>query len=207
MAVPFVLWTVTGLLFHLKPGWDRAYDMLSERSGGAIAMDQVVLPAVAVAAAGTGPVTRIELFPSALGPVYRIDRGGEVTLLDATTGVALSPLDGDTARAIVVEAVARSAHASAYGTVKHVAAGEREVTVQFTGGPVVRVDRASARLSQRGADTDRIDWLYRVHYVQWTGVAWLDRALSLTAIGGTWLVAGLGLALFFWRGRARSARL
>jgi hypothetical protein len=196
MAVPFVVWTVTGLLFHLKPGWGRAYDLLSERSGGTLELEGLVDAAAAARAAGGEAVSRVELFASALGPIYRIDRGGATTLVDARTAAVLSPLAGEAARAVAVDAVARSPHAASYGAAALVAVGDDEVRVRFSGGAEVRVDRRSARLSQRGADTDRIDWLYRAHYVQWTGVKTLDRVLSLAAIAGTWLVAGLGILLF-----------
>lgn len=49
-------------------------------------------------------------------------------------------------------------------------------------------------LSQRGRDTDRIDALYRVHYLQWTGVVWLDKVL-----GGLGLVLVVALSAFGMR--------
>jgi hypothetical protein len=56
-------------------------------------------------------------------------------------------------------------------------------------------------LQQKGRDTDRIDRLYRIHYLQWTGVKSIDRvvgfvgdclALVLTSLGG-WLVLEEGV--------------
>ena len=82
--------------------------------------------------------------------------------------------------------------------------GDAEVAVRFSGGPTVHVDRASARVRQEGPDTARIDWLYRVHYVQWTGVGGVDKALSLVAIAGTWLLTALGFALLLARRRRSS---
>jgi hypothetical protein len=51
-------------------------------------------------------------------------------------------------------------------------------------GVRVTLDWNRMTLSQRGVDTDRIDWYYRVHYLQWTGVAAVDR-----------VIGGLGLVL------------
>jgi len=51
------------------------------------------------------------------------------------------------------------------------------------------------RVSQRGADTDRIDALYCVHDLQWTGVDWLDRVLAAAGLSALALLALLGLRL------------
>ena len=66
---------------------------------------------------------------------------------------------------------------------------------------VVDVDRASGRIAQRGADTDRIDWLYRIHYLQWSGHPTVDRVIPLVGLALIWIVAIAGLVLFFKRWR------
>jgi hypothetical protein len=37
-------------------------------------------------------------------------------------------------------------------------------------------------LWQRGRDTDRIDLLYKVHYLQWTSVTVVDRVVGIVGI-------------------------
>ena len=59
----------------------------------------------------------------------------------------------------------------------------------------------SGKLSQRGEDTDRIDWLYRIHYVQWTGDPTIDKILPLVVLGLLWIVVVVGIVLFVMRFR------
>jgi len=56
-------------------------------------------------------------------------------------------------------------------------------------------------LQQRGMDTDRIDLLYRIHYLQWTGVTAIDRILGPLGLALVLALSILGLMLA--RGSAR----
>ena len=55
-------------------------------------------------------------------------------------------------------------------------------------GVEVTLDWNRVSLQQRGRDTDRIDRLYKVHYLQWTGVKSIDRVLGFVGLS---LVLGL----------------
>lgn len=157
-----VVWSVSGLLFHLKPGWDRAYDMLSvERS-------------------------KTETLDTALGPLTR------------TSGKLASALPVEDAETLARDALQRSAHRAAYGEVQRVTSDASSVTLECEHARV-RIDRNSARISQRGADTERIDWLYRIHYLQWTGNATLDKVLAFGGLLLIWAVMIPGVVLFMRR--------
>lgn len=189
LVAPLVVWSITGLLFHLKPGWKRAYDMVSiEQPLGTTNVTAVsVLP----------PFKRLELFGTALGPMYRLDRK---TLIDATTGQPRSPLSIEDARTLAQDAVARSSQHAGYGAFVDAAAEESTVHVRFANA-VVDVDRASGSLYQHGADTERIDWLYRIHYLKWTGVPSVDRVLAVVGLALIWFAMAAGTVLFVRRWR------
>jgi uncharacterized iron-regulated membrane protein len=194
LAVPLVIWSITGLLFHLKPGWSRAYDMLSwERP-----LDQ--LPAAtpdALAAAAGGRIDRLDLAGSALGPLYRVTASSGSVLLDAQLH-RRSPLSVEDARTLATDAVARSPYAADYGALRDARIAGRNVRVTFEHADV-DVDRDSAVILQRGRDTDRIDWLYRLHYLSWTGNRTLDKLLASAGLALIWLVMIPGLVLFVRR--------
>src|SRR5262249_27409095 len=57
-------------------------------------------------------------------------------------------------------------------------------------GVRVTLDWDRLTLSQRGRDTDWIDRLYKFHYLQWTGVAAIDKVLGAA---GILLLIGLSL--------------
>ena len=63
----------------------------------------------------------------------------------------------------------------------------------------IRIDLDWNRLtlSQRGADTDRIDALYKIHYLQWTGMKSVDQVLGALGILLVVALSVLGVRLFF----------
>jgi hypothetical protein len=191
LVLPLVIWSITGLLFHLKPGWSRAYDMLSiERPLDAMP----AVPLETLGSAAGGPAQRLEVFGSALGPLYRVTTASGTVLLDAQLH-RRSPLSLDDARTLAADAVAHSSHRDAYGAIATAAIAGDSVHVAFAHA-TVEVDRASGAISQRGHDTDRIDWLYRLHYLSWTGNRTLDRALAVLGLALIWLVMIPGVVLF-----------
>jgi uncharacterized iron-regulated membrane protein len=197
LVIPLIVWSVTGLLFHLKPGWSRAYDMLSAERPLA------TLPAAtpdAIAQAAGGPVQRLEVFGSALGPLYRITLADRTLLLDASLH-ARSPLSVEDARVLAADAIAHSSHAAAYGVIHSARITGDSVRIE-TAAATIDVDRASGTIAQRGSDTDRIDWLYRMHYLSWTGNRTLDKLLAIVGLALIWLVMIPGVVLFVRRRRA-----
>ncbi len=191
LVIPLVVWSVTGLLFHLKPGWSRAYDQLDpEKPGPPLHLDKLVVPA------GT---THLEVFATAIGPLARVTTAAGEALYDLDTGARRSPLPIDAAKALAVDAIARSPHRATYGEITQVTSTETSVKLVLAEGPIVEIGRHDARVSQRGPDTDRIAWLYRIHYLQWTGVKPLDKVLALVGLLLIWLVLIPGVVLFVRR--------
>jgi uncharacterized iron-regulated membrane protein len=198
LVVPLIVWSVTGLLFHLKPGWKRAYDILdSERplEGNAVA------PIASITAQFPDGVTHLELFGTAIGPVYRVSTAAGDTLVNAATGVRLSPLSESDARTLASDAISRSRSKDEYGAITHADVHDDIVRFTTARGPIVEVGRTDARISQHGSDTARIDWLYRIHYLQWTGDKTLDRVLAVVGLALIWLVMIPGLVLAWRRWR------
>jgi hypothetical protein len=165
LVAPLVVWSVTGLLFQLKPGWGRAYDALDVARG------------------------RDETLDTAIGPLHR-GASGQL--------VGRGPLTVDEARALALDAVARSPYRADYGDVLAAASDGEVVRVELEHA-VVEVGRRDARIAQHGGDTARIDWLYRLHYLQWTGVAAIDRVLAIVGLVAIWVAAAAGIVLFVRR--------
>jgi hypothetical protein len=90
---------------------------------------------------------------------------------------------------------ALAARAERYGGVSRVDG----TTVETSTGARVTLDWNRLSLSQRGRDTDRIDALYRIHYLQWTGVPSLDKVLGFMGLTLLLALSGLGARLAFWR--------
>jgi hypothetical protein len=83
-----------------------------------------------------------------------------------------------------------------YGEVVSIA-GNRITT---TTGVEITLNWDTLSFQQRGKDTDRIDLLYKIHYLQWTGVKSVDKVLGLLGITLVMVLTTLGAWLAFKRG-------
>ena len=70
-------------------------------------------------------------------------------------------------------------------------------TTNGSTGVVVAIDWNRMSLQQTGTDTKWIDRLYRIHYLQWTGVKSIDRILGFAGITLVLVLTGLGACLAF----------
>ena len=185
LLLPFLGWAVTGLVFFLKPGYAGAYASLQPR----------FLPLGDVA-----PVTpradwlETRRVRTVLGE-HLLVRTTEGRLhLHAETGEPFAPPDAAGLQALVADAL--TSDPGRYGTVAHAAkADSGTAAFETTTGVHVELDWPSLALQQRGRDTDRIDALYRVHYLQWTGVRTVDRIVGIAGLAGLVALTLLGLRL------------
>jgi hypothetical protein len=187
MLLPFLAWAATGIVFFTKPGYGAAYDALPIRT----------YPLDGPIAVRPDPGWReVRYLRTILGPhlIARTDKGW-VQLNPVTLQPASAPSDEDVKRLL---ADAFTVNPARYGHIVSIAGG----VVTTDTGAEITVDWNGLSLQQRGRDTDRIDRLYRIHYLQWTGQKTVDKVLGL---GGLLLLIALtvlGASLAF---RVRSS--
>ena len=141
-----------------------------------------------------GRVARGPLFEAGLGgPPARPHRQG----LAAARSRGRRPRERPAAREIelLLEDAFR-ANPLRYGSVASLSG----LTARTTTGVEVTLDWDGMSLRQQGRDTDRIDLLYRIHYLQWTGIASVDRILGGTGLALVLTLTLLGARLAFRRG-------
>lgn len=183
MLLPFAAWAATGFVFFLKPGYGGAYEPLTVRSYP-IGREIAITP---------GPGWReFRVLRTILGDhlLVRTDAGWQH--LDAASRAPLPPPAEEQMRALVSDAFA--AHPARYGRIASVTGN----AAQTDTGVRVTLDWNRLALQQRGRDTDWIDALYRVHYLQWTGVAAVDRVLGFLGLTLVIALTALGARLA-WR--------
>lgn len=184
MLLPLLAWAVTGAIFFIKPGYGGAYESL--------AVTTYPLT-TAVSVPPSADWREVRYLKTVLGDhlIARTESGWKqldpVTLQDRP-----APTDVDI-RALVADAF--TANPERYGRIATI---EGSVITTDTG---VRAtfDWNRLSLSQRGRDTDRIDAIYRVHYLQWTGVVWLDKILGGLGLFLIVALSGFGVRLLFRR--------
>ncbi len=206
LVVPLVLWMGTGLLFHVKPGWDEAYESLAVPPPGPLPWERVVFSPAAVKARGLLDPGPVALAPHPSGLVAWFGcRDGRAAAVDGTSGDPIPPASEGAARAFALAAISASRHAKSYGTI--VSAGPAVHRSALTGvedpallfrtssGKTVLVDRITGEVNQNGALNRRIDLLYRIHYLQWTPWKLANVALVSAAALLSLLVAASGIRL------------
>jgi hypothetical protein len=185
MLLPLAAWAVTGAVFFIKPGYGAAYDSLPIRT----------YPIEGTITVHPDPSWReVRHLRTILGLhlLARTDTGW--VQLDPVTLRPAAPPQGEDVMRLIADAFA--ADPTRYGRITSLVGD----TAKTDTGAVITFDWNRLALQQRGRDTDRIDRLYRIHYLQWTGRKTTDRFLGA---GGLVLLAALtalGARLAFRRG-------
>jgi len=182
MLLPLFGWAATGLIFFLKPGYEGAYDLPQIKT---YPIEEQIL-------ISPNPAwSEIRYLKTVLGNhlVVRTSQGWKQ--LDPKTLLARKKPTTDEIKTLMADAF--SQNAQRYGQIKEIIG---ETVVTNTGVRVtLNWDRMS--LQQRGKDTDLIDALYKIHYLQWTGVKWMDMALGGIGLALIAALSVLGLLLSF----------
>ncbi len=179
LSGPFLIWALTGLLFFLKPGWGPAYAPLNV--------------GLYPLRAGTHPTPPGCLESRRLRTVL----GEHLLVRDADGWRQLDPVTLDprpapqTADVWRLFADAIRSDSTRYGGVVSC----DSLRAETTHGKQLWLDWSQLSMSQRGPDTDRIDFLYRLHYLQWTGHPGLDALLGIAGLLGIVGLTALGLLL------------
>jgi hypothetical protein len=175
LLLPFMGWILTGFVFFLKPGYSGAYELLQPRTYPL---------AEAVTLRPAPGWLEFRYCQTVLGPhlLVRTVQGWQ-QLDPATWAVRPLPPPAEVER-LVADALAQNP--ARYGQITAVT----DSTVSTSTGVQIGLNWPRLSLQQTGTDTRLIDRLYKIHYLQWTGVKAVD-----TVLGGAGLVLVLALSL------------
>lgn len=185
MLLPLAGWAVTGAIFFLKPGYAGAYELLQVKT----------YPLDTNIATQTDPSwLEARFVKTILGEhlLARTSRGWRH--LDPRTLQPTPEPSADDLEALATDAF--SANPGRYGRVASIE-GNRITTDT---GVRVEMDWDRLAFTQSGKDTDRLDALYRIHYLQWTGFKNVDKVLGALGILLVLTLSLLGARLFFSKG-------
>lgn len=192
LLLPLLGWAGTGLVFFLKPGYEAAYRSLEVRTYP-LEGDEEISWAVIERGRLEARVLR-----TALGRHLLVRTSDGWAQLDPATGAPRELPEEAELRRLVDDAI--SGARGRYGEVTSVERrdGRRPgASVRTMTGVAIELDWPTLTLRQSGRDTRSIDALYRVHYLQWTGLRTVDRVLGAVGILLLLLLAGLGVRLAF----------
>lgn len=166
LLLPFIAWSVTGIFFLVRPAYDQAYSQLSPRT---YAADEVKVSAAP-------QWQELRLLKTVLGQHLLVKEEGSWRQLDPDS-LAARPTPGSADLANFV-ADAISQEPARYGDLLP---GESDPFRTST-GVTISVNWDSLSLYQQGSDTRWIDRVYSIHYLQWTGIAALDRVVGVAGL-------------------------
>ena len=168
LLLPLIAWAASGLVFLIQPGYEQAYEQLSVRQY-AVNDELSVLPQQSW--------REIRYFQTILGKHLLVREPDGWQHLHAETGETW-PLPDATDMAALLED-AFSSNPERYGNVISVN-GNR---ISTHTGVELSLHWPTLSISQRGRDSRWIDRIYSIHYLQWTGVAVLDKLLGIFGLG------------------------
>ncbi|MSR61571.1 MAG: hypothetical protein EXS08_03865 [Planctomycetes bacterium] len=205
LALPLVLWVVTGLLFHVKHRYGEAYEVLAVPLAAQPDWTSATLSPAAVLRAGLARAPLVlASHPSGRLAYFGRSADGPVAL-DAESGERIAPATPDAARAWVAAAIAASSCPERFGTEldsapttlrsSRTGGEDPALAVRTDGSKTVTVDLLTGEMSQTGALNDFIDRTYALHYLQWTPWEPVNVALVLLSIPLVIALAVTGLWL------------
>lgn len=192
LLLPFIAWTVTAVFFLVRPAYEDAYAPLEVRQ---YPLEQLLTLRPAP------EWQELRYFRSALGEHLLVRESGGWRHLDPHTQQDRNYPDDASLRRLVEDAI--SVNPGRYGELASVD-GRR---ISTTNAVNITLDWSTLSLTQEGNDTRWINRLYSIHYLQWTGIAALDRVLGLAGLFLLMYMTWTGARLAFGRPRpARPAR-
>ena len=184
LLIPFVGWAITALVFFIKPGYTGAYEVLTPK----------LYPINNRMLINENPDwLEVRYLRTILGDHLLVRTGSGWVNLNPNDKQPRSAATDDETRRLVQDAF--SMNPKRYGQIMSVNGN----TVTTDTGVVVTIDWNRMSLQQTGKDTKWIDSLYRIHYLQWTGVRSIDRVVGLTGIALILILTALGASLAFRR--------
>ena len=181
MLLPLFGWAVTGFVFFVKPGYEGAYELLQLKT--------YPLDGEKFALTAEPSWLEFRCIKTVLGNHLLVRTAQGWQHLDpATLAVRAKPTDGEI-KTLLQDAF--SANPERYGQVSTIEGATATTTTNVR----VALNWNRMSLQQTGNDTDRIDLLYKIHYLQWTGMKWLDKILGMLGLALIVALSILGLIL------------
>lgn len=166
LLTPLLAWCLTGLVFLIQPSYGAAYEALPVRAYP-LSEPLTIRP--------QEDWLEYKVLRSVLGTHLLVRSASGWRHLNPAT---MAPFEGDAQqqRSLISDAIA--AKSERYG---YLLEGQSDPYITSTD---VRISLQwnTLSLQQNGLDTQWIDRMYRVHYLQWTGVKPLDKALGVLGL-------------------------
>jgi hypothetical protein len=167
LVLPMLGWTLTGLIFFIKPGYGEAYEQLLLKT---YPLEKSILVTSSM------NWKEAKLIKTVLGHHLIVKTGGKVIHLDP---VSLMPKESPTDKQykLLLEDAFHN-NKERYGKISSI----NGYTAHTTTGVEVNLNWQRLSLSQKGQDTHLINLLYEIHYLQWTPFKGFNQFLGIIGL-------------------------
>jgi hypothetical protein len=188
MLLPFIAWAITGLFFFIKPGYSSAYENLSVKT---YPLNHINISS----SPSPDKKTWLEVrqLSSILGSHILVKDDAQWQQIDPLTHDVINEPSAVQMRTLISDAI--QFNPKRYGQIETINGLEAITTTAVK----ITLNWAEMRLYQKGEDTDFINTMYKIHYLQWTGIKSLDKYLGIFGLALVIILAGLGIAMTFRR--------
>lgn len=204
LSLQVVLWVLTGLLFNVKHRYNEYLVQLVPPAPAPRFEAPLIPPA--------RPVEKLWLRYDGIRYHWLAQEEGKVSRWDPKDGTELPPLTLEECRELAASAILATPVAPAFGTLGPGSrsgnafsslSGEEHDTVTFETdtGKIVQVIPETGEISHTSALHTFIDWTYRIHYMQYTSLRWVNISLVLSFITLTLVLVCSGWMLALPRTR------
>ncbi|SEL50435.1 PepSY-associated TM region [Colwellia chukchiensis] len=181
LVLPMLAWTVTGLVFFIKPGYQAAYQQLSIKT----------YPLSQTLTLQAQPNWQeIKIVRSILGQHLLVKQDNSSRHLDLQTLQDKAMPSAPAVKQLLTDAVRQDPER--YGEIVNITG----LTATTSTGVELSLNWQRLSLSQTGPDTKLINQLYKIHYLQWTGHQVLDQVLGILGLVLLILLTALGIRLY-----------
>lgn len=172
LLLPLFIWSVTGAVFILKPGYQGAFEQLEVKTYPL--NKSLALPVKA-------PWLAAEYKRTLLGwHLLVVDASGKRLHLQPQTFVEQPPPFLEAVKKLLDDSIA--VNAERYGKVETITLDGEDYRAWTTTNVELQLNWSTLELRQSGGDSRFINRLYRMHYLQWTPKTTLNKALALGAL-------------------------
>ena len=183
MLVPLLLWSITGFIFLTKPGYEGAYEQLQPK----------FYPINQTFNIDVSGWTEAKVYRTILGAHLLVKDQGEWKNLSLTDMQEQAFPSEQNLKLLVNDAI--SENRNRYGEILHL----NGQTIYTDTGVRISLDWNSLSLRQKGQDTDLINTLYNIHYLQWLDSPTFNKVLGFLGLFLLIALSGFGFIMIIKR--------
>jgi len=181
LVLPMLGWTITGIIFFIKPGYQSAYEQLSVKTYP-LSDSLMVRP--------KNEWQEVRLVNTTLGEHLLVKLPNKAVHLDPVSLAVKATPSEQEFKMLLRDAF--TSNSERYGDILSV----NGLSAKTSTGVEVKLDWANLRLSQAGHDTALINLFYKIHYLQWTPYKYVNQVLGILGLMLLILLTMLGIRLY-----------